>query len=92
MWDLKKMAPVNLFIKQKKIHNVESKLMVTTGGRGRGVGGINCETWTDVYTLPYIKEVTNKDLWYSTRNTIQYSVMAYMGIEYKKEWISIMYY
>ena len=59
---------------------------------GGELGGINWETWTDIYTLPYIKEVTNKDLWYSTRNSIQYSVMAYMGIEYKKEWISIMYY
>lgn len=56
---------------------------VTKEERG-GVGGINWETWVDIYTLPYIKEVTNKDLWYSTRSSIQYSVIAYMGVEYKK--------
>ena len=28
----------------------------------------------------------NKDLLYSTRNSTQYSVMAYMGKESKKEW------
>ena len=35
----------------------------------------------------YIKQINNKDLWYSTGNSTQYSVMAYMGKESKKEWI-----
>ena len=32
---------------------------------------------------------TNKNLLYSTRNSIQYSVMAYMGKESKYEWIHV---
>ena len=50
-------------------------------------GGINCEFETDIYTLLYIKYITNNNLPYSTGNSIQYSVMAYIGKEsFKKEW------
>ena len=39
--------------------------------------GINWKSeWVDIYTL-----LTNKDLLYSTGNSIQYSVMVYMGKE-----------
>ena len=48
------------------------------------MGGINWEIGIDIYTLLYIKEITNKDLLYSTGNSTQYSVMAYMGKESKK--------
>ena len=41
------------------------------------------------YTLLYIKYITNKDLLYSTGNSTQYSVVAYMGKESKKEWIYV---
>ena len=51
--------------------------MVTRGG------GI------DIYTLLYIKWITNKDLLYRTENSTQYCVMAYVGKESKKEWINI---
>ena len=38
-------------------------------------------------SLLYIKQITNKDLLYSTAgNSTQYSVMTYMGTESKKEW------
>ena len=33
--------------------------------------------------------MTNKDLLYSTGNSAQYSVMAYMEKESKKEWIDV---
>ena len=56
------------------------------GGKG---GGINWEIGIDIYTLLYIKLVTNKDLLYSTGNSTQYSVMTYMGKESKKEWIHL---
>ena len=42
---------------------------------------------TDVYTLLYIKQITNKNPLYSTGNSTQYSVMIYMAKESKKEWI-----
>ena len=50
-------------------------------------GGINWEIGTDTYTLLYIKQITNKDLLYMTGNSTQYSVMAYMGEKFKKEWL-----
>ena len=43
----------------------------------------------DIYTLPYIKQMTNENLLYSTGNSTQYSVMTYMGIESEKEWIYV---
>ena len=50
-------------------------------GRKAGQGGINWEIGTDIYTLLYIKQITNKDLLYTTGNSSQYSVMTYMGKE-----------
>ena len=35
----------------------------------------------DINTLPYIKQIFNKDLLYSTGNSSQYFIMAYMGKE-----------
>ena len=60
--------------------------MVTRGEKGRG---INWEIGIDIYTLLYIKQITNKDLLYSTGNSTKYSVMTYMGKETKKEWIYV---
>ena len=37
------------------------------------------------YTLQYIKQRTSKNLLYSTGNSTQYSVMAHIGKESKKE-------
>ena len=42
-------------------------------------GRVNQEVWIDIYTLPYIKQITNKDLLYSTGTFTQYTVMTYMG-------------
>ena len=39
--------------------------------------GINQELGISKHTLLYIKEITIKDLQYSTRNATQYSVTAY---------------
>ena len=61
--------------------------MVTKGERE--VGGINWEIGIDIYTLLYIKQITNKDLLYSTRNSTQYSVMNYVGKESQQEWIYV---
>ena len=45
---------------------------------------MNWEIEIDIYTLLYIKQITNKNLLYSTGNCTQYSVMTYMGKESKK--------
>ena len=60
--------------------------MVTRGERGVMT---NWEIRINRYTLLYVKQVTNKDLLYSTGNSTQYSVMTYVGKESKKEWIYI---
>ena len=60
--------------------DAENKLTVTISGGW----GINWETGNDTYALLYIKQITNKDQLYSTGNSTQYSVMAYMGKESKK--------
>ena len=38
-------------------------------------GGIDWEFGIDMYTLLYLKYITNKDLLYSTGNSAQYSVI-----------------
>ena len=43
------------------------------------------ERQKDIHTLLHIKQITNKNLLYSTGNSTQYSVMAYMGKEYLKK-------
>ena len=53
------------------------------------VGGINQEFGINMYTLLYIKWITNKDLLHSTGKSIQYCVITYMGKESEKEWIYV---
>ena len=43
----------------------------------------------DIYTLLYIKQITNKDLLPSTGNTTQYSTITYMGTESKRDRIYV---
>ena len=47
-------------------------------------GQINQEFGIKIFTLLYIKQITNKDLVYSTGNSIQYAVITYKGKESKK--------
>ena len=55
--------------------------MITKGYQRRG---INWEFETDIHTLLYLKEITNKYLLYSTGKSTQYSVIIYMGKESEK--------
>ena len=45
-----------------------------------------------MYTLLFIKKMTNKDLLYSTGDCTQYFAMVYMGKESKNEWIYVFLY
>ena len=49
--------------------------------------GIVREFGMDMYTLLYLKWITNKDLLYSTGNSAQCYVAAWMGGESGGEWI-----
>ena len=77
---------MNLFTKQKQSHRCRKEIYGYQGVRG---GGINWEIGIDIYTLLYIKQITNKNLLYSTGNSTQYSVMTYTGKESKKEWVYV---
>ena len=43
----------------------------------------------DMYILLYLKWITNKDLLYSTWNSAQCYVAAWMGGEFGGEWIPV---
>ena len=51
--------------------------------------GIVREFGMVMYILLYLKWKTNKDLLYSTKNSAQYYVAAWMGGEFGGEWINI---
>ena len=51
--------------------------------------GRDREFGMDMYTLLYLKWKTNKDLLYSTGISAQYHVAAWMGGEFRGEYICI---
>ena len=55
---------------------------------GWGEGTVR-EFGMDMYTLLYLKCITNKDLLYSTWNSTQCYVAAWMGWEFGGEWIRL---
>ena len=73
---------MNYLQKRNGFTDVEVKVMVTKGKKQ--VGDIN-QIRTDIYTLLYMKQVTNKNLPCSIRNSAQYAAMTYMVRESKKE-------
>ena len=62
---------------------------MVTGGKVEG--RVKWEIGIDIYTLLYIKSITNKNLLHSTGNSTQYTVMTFMGIESKKRVHMCMY-
>ena len=45
--------------------------------RGQGMGGIKWELGINKHTLVYVKQITNKDLLYSTGKYTQYLMITY---------------
>ena len=74
---------MNLFAKQKQAHRNRNHTHDYRRGRGWG-GGINQEYRINKYALPYIKQINNEDLLYSTGNYIQYLIITYNGKELRK--------
>ena len=54
--------------------------------------GITQELRINTHILLYIRQITNKDLLYSTGNSTQYFVITYMGKESEKMKIYIYIY
>ena len=69
---------MDLYTKQKQTHRRRKQ----TYGYEKGKEGekINQEYGINRYKLLYIKQISNKDLLYSTGNYIQYLVINYNGI------------
>ena len=74
---------MKLFSRQKQTRRHRKQ----TYGYQWGKGGINQGFGINRYTLLYIKQITNKDLLYSTGNYIQYLVINYNGKESEKEYV-----
>ena len=57
---------------------------------GEGCGeGIVREFGMDMYTLLYLRWITNKDLLYSTGNSVHCYMSVLLGREFKGEWIHV---
>ena len=84
-----KKVQMNLFTKQES--QMQKTNLWLSGDKGLGGGKINWEIAIDIHTLLYIKQITNKKLLYSTGNSTQYSVLAYMGKNLKKSGYMYMY-
>ena len=75
---------MNLLIKQKE---TENKL---NGFQGEGWGERTGRKFGMVmHTLLYLKWITSKDLLYSTRNSAQSYVAAWLGEKFGGEWIHV---
>ena len=85
----KKQIQNELTYKTEIVLQIENKFMVTKGETG---GGINQEFGINRYTPPYIKQISNKNLLYSTGNCIQSFVITYKGKECDKEYIYVSRY
>ena len=80
MWNPEESYKWSYLWNQNRVTDIENKLMVT----GEGAVRTHRKVGIDTYTLLYITQITNKDLLYSTGNSTQYSIMAYIGKESKK--------
>ena len=86
MWNLKRNDTNELIYKTETDTDLENKLTVKEEGWGEGLVR---EFGIDMYTLLYLRWITNKDLRYSTGNSAQCYVAAWMGGESGGEWIHV---
>ena len=80
----------------KQHPSVEKFFVLTLTGKSPGyLGQIFRKTPMDMYTLLYLKWITNKDLLYSTDNSAQCYVAAWMGGDsghaYMNGWVPWLY-
>ena len=75
---------MNLLIRQKETHRLREQTLVAAGE-----GGQLREVGIDMSTLLYLTGITNKVRLYSTGNTAQCYVAAWMGGEFGGEWIHV---
>ena len=76
---------MNVYKKQTRRHR--KQIMVMKGEKGGDE--INQAFGINRYTVLYIKQITNKDLWFSTGNYTQYFVTIYKRKESGKQCVCI---
>ena len=76
---------MNLLTKQKETHRLKRTNLWFWAGDWREGEGIVREFGMDLYTVLYLKWITNKDLLYSTWNFAQCYVAACVGGEFGEE-------
>ena len=87
MWYLKRNDTNELIYKTETDSDLENELMLP---RGEGWGeGMVREFRMGMWPLLYLKWVTNKDLLYSTGDSAQCYVSAWMGVGFGGEWIYV---
>ena len=83
MWNLNRNDIDELTQNKKRLTDLENKLMVARGE------GIVREFGMDMYTLLYLKQITSKDLLYSTWKSGQCYVAIWMGGGLRGKWIHV---
>ena len=73
---------------QKRNSQTQRMNLWLPGGRNEGKGLVR-EFGTDMYTLLYLTWITNQNLLYSTWNSAQHYVAAWMGGRFGGEWIQV---
>ena len=77
------MVTDELTYKTERCTDLENELMVDEGE------GVVREFEKGMYSLLYSKRITNKDLLYSTWNSAQCYMAAWMGGEFRGKWIHV---
>ena len=86
--DDEKLLIINRQINAECETDLEKELMVAREKDGGGLGIVR-EFGMDMYTLLYLKLVNIKDLMYSTENSAQCYVAAWMGGQLERKWIHV---
>ena len=77
---------MTFFTKQKQSHRLREQIEDCQHGR---IGRSDREFGMDMYTTLYLKWITNKVLLYSTGNSAQCHVAAWMGGEFGGGWVHV---
>ena len=89
MWNLKRNDTNVLTYRTERDSQTEKTNLQSPGWWGPEEGGIIREFGMVLYTLLYLKLIIDRDLLYSTCNSAQCSVAAWMGGKCRGEWIHV---
>ena len=92
MWSPKRNNTKELTYKTERDSQTEGTNLMVVRGQGGGKDGVEGtirEFGMETYTLLYLKWITDKDLPYSTWNSAQSYVEAWMGGEFGGGWTHV---